>query len=197
MTNYLELIKTPRSFFKSVKKETISATLKKVTLPLLVFIVVSSIMNNLLFKELFAWLNQVIPFFYISMPIISVPISLFIMSALINLSLKILKVKAKFSQTFKSLIYSMVFIFALMILIQLVILITPIEITRLIIYAIAGIGIGVWSIILLAIGLSELHKIRVGKAVGAYFLSILLLIVTYIIIVISIIGGIALLIGLK
>ncbi len=195
MTNYLELIKTPRSFFKSVKKETISATLKKVTLPLLVLIVVSSIMNNLLFKELFAWLNQVIPFVYIGMPIISVPISLFIMSALINLSLKILKVKTKFAQTFKSLIYPMVFIFALMILIQLVILITPIA--RLIIYTIAAIGIGVWSVILPAIGLSELHKIRVGKAVGAYFLSILLLIVTYIIVVISIIGGIALLIGLK
>lgn len=182
MTNYSELIKTPRAFFKSVGKEPLDETLKKVAIPLFVFIVTSAILNNILFQWVYTLFNFPPPTLNSSIlvSVISVPLSLLIMSSLLQLSLKILKIRSAFSQTVKVILYPTVFILALMILIELATLITPVQIARLIIYLIAATGIGIWSVILTVIGLSELNKISIGKAVGAYSLSIGLLIAAYI-----------------
>jgi hypothetical protein len=191
--NYYELIKIPRKFFKSVEEETLSTTLKRIALPLIIFIAAYTYLTNHTFAFLYGLMGQQ-PTFTINQlltSIILVAVSIFIGVLLLQLSLKILKVKSKFQQTLKTIIYPTILLTALMILIQLVSLITPVLLARFIIQAITSIALLIWSVILVIIGLTEFYKISTGKAIGAYALSIALGIVIYI--VFTIIGAITLL----
>ena len=191
--NYYELIKIPRKFFKSVEEETLSTTLKRIALPLIIFIGASTYLSNHTLTFLYSLIGQE-PTFSMSQlltSIISLAVSIIMGVLFLQLSLKILKVKSKFQQTLKTILYPSVFLAALMILIQLVSLITPILLARLIIQIIISIALLIWSVILVIIGLTEFYKISTGKAIAAYALSIALGIV--ICIVFTIIGAITLL----
>ena len=185
MVNYFELIKTPRKFFKSVEEETILDTIKRVTIPLIFFITILLFLSNhtLAYIETITGLKPVSNLaLQIVLSIIFLSFSIIISAALIQLGLMILKIKSKFRQTIKAIIYPTVFISAFMILIQLILLITPILIARFIIYIITAIILFIWSAILTIVGLSELNKTSIRKAVGAYFLSLALIIGIYIMI---------------
>lgn len=187
--NYYELIKTPRKFFKSVEEETLTATLKRIAIPLIVFIAAYTYLSNHTLAFLYELMGQE-PTFTINQlltSIIFVAVSIFTGALLLHLSLKILKVKSKFENTLKAIIYPTVFLTALTILMQLVSLITPILLARFIIQTIISIALLIWSVILTVTGLTEFYKISTGKGVGAYALSIALMTTTYIVITIIIV----------
>lgn len=182
----INLIKEPRKFFKSVEKESISITIKKVILPLIIFIILQSVLSTFVFKELFASfdIQPTNIFLSILSGLISVSLGLIIMTALLNLSLKILKSKYKFSQTIKILIYTTIASYVLSIIIQLIAAIIPHSIFKLAFSIVFMLALGIYIIALTAIGISQFYKIKVGRAVGAYFLSIGLIILFFIVLAI-------------
>jgi len=184
MTEYLTLINKPRIFYKSVEKETYLETIKKTIIPTIFFAIVNTITSYYLFWNIYELFKQPRPSlsYSILISLISLPLSVVVLSYLIQLSFKIMKVKAKFDQTLKTQVYPLIFNLALLIIVELVLFITPILMARFIIYFLVTMAMGIWVASLSIIGLSELHKIKTGKATGAYFLSIGLLLALLIVI---------------
>jgi len=189
MKEYLKLLTDPREFFNGVSKEKISTTIKKVAIPLIILIIITSILSTYLFSGfvepvMSPTINLI---FSVLMSFVTIPISIIILSGLLQLSFKILKVKAIFSQTVKAMLYVSIPMYIATIPIILISLAFPSFALRLTIYIVLAIGIFIWFIVLLCKGLSELQKTTMGRAVGAYFLSMGLILAIYIIFVIIIV----------
>jgi hypothetical protein len=177
MINYLALIKTPRKFFQSVREEPLSTTIKRVSAPILILGIITSFLSVRLLDGLYEIMNQPAPGLLSSVitTIVAIPLSMLIFAGMLQLSFRLLKVKARISSTLKALLYPTIFAFAITILADLITYITPIVIARLIIYMIINFAVGIWLMVLTAVGLSELNEIHTSKAIWAYFLSMLLL----------------------
>lgn len=175
MKKYLNLIQEPRRFFKSVAKEDISTTLKKIIPLIIVLYLINSVLNYIVYKEVyskfpFPFFGNNFLLFYVLAGIVFLPLAIIISASLLHLSLKILKIKSTLAQNTKIFIYPMVPIYLISIIHQSISLIIKNLVFQTLFSFIVIIGSLVWSIILIAKGISEIYKISMGRAVGAYFL---------------------------
>jgi len=175
MKEYITLIQNPREFFKSVKKEDIRSTLKKIIPVILALYLINSILNYAVFKGIYS--KFPLPFFgnnfllfYLLIGIIFLPLTVIISASLLHLSLKILKIKSTIAQNTKIFIYPMVPIYLISVIHQAISLFIKNLILQTVFSFIVILGSFIWSIILKVKGISEIYKIKTGRAVGAYFL---------------------------
>ena len=189
MKEYLELIKHPRAFFRSIAKENVHVTIKKAAPILIPLLAVYAVLNFIITKDLYKPLGIEVPAspFTIFWTIISLPIGLVFTAAILHIGLKVLKAKPRFNQTLKILIYIAVLTYAVGILYSIIIFLLPNQIIKIVLFFLLALVIGIWFIILTVKGLSEIYKISTGRAVGAYFLAFGIIIAAFIILMIILI----------
>ena len=172
MNEYLTLIKNPRKFFRSVAKEKISATIKRILPIVLIFLIINTTLSyfiSLKINNFFHIPSEDIAFYFLTAAI-ALPLGIIISAALLHLSLKILKSKSSFSQNAKIIIYTLIPLSIISIISHSIILLIPKLFTQILLFFIFAVVQFIASVIYEVIGLSEQFKISTGRAVGAYFL---------------------------
>lgn len=177
MREYLMLARAPRKFFKSVAKEKISLTLKKVAPIALVLFVIQVVLSTIALKEIHIFFQDPLHSLTFSLVFNSIlcVASILVFSALLYLSLKILKLNPIFSQNVKVFIYPIIPISSASIIYYLLIMLAPSLFAKVALFFVLGITFFIWTICLNVIGISEIYKTSIGKAIGLYLLAYALL----------------------